>query len=40
VETFREAGKKFDGNFAMPALRLENAGDGDELFDYSRISSV
>jgi hypothetical protein len=40
VETFREAGEKFDGNFAMPALRLENAGDGDELFDYSRISSV
>jgi hypothetical protein len=30
---------EFGRNLAVPALRLLNAGDGDELFAYSTISS-
>lgn len=37
-KTFREAGKEFDGNFAVPPLRLKDAGDGNELFGYGAAS--
>src|SRR6185312_9639405 len=39
-KTVRKVCVEFYGDFAPPPLRLEHAGDGDELFGYSRISRV
>jgi hypothetical protein len=38
-EPLRKIGVEFGGNLAAAALRLDRAGDGNELFAYSRISS-
>lgn len=38
-ETLRKIGMEFGCNFAVPALRFPDAGDGDELVAYSTISS-
>jgi hypothetical protein len=39
-ESFRNAGVRFNHNFALASLRLDDAGEGDERVVYSRISSV
>jgi len=38
-EPFGKIGVEFGRNLAAAALRLDYAGDGNELFAYSRISS-
>ncbi len=40
VESVWNIRVQLDGNFAVPSLRLEDAGERDELVAYSRISSV
>jgi hypothetical protein len=39
-ETLGEIGVEFGCYLAVPALRLDDAADGDKLFAYSRISRV
>jgi hypothetical protein len=39
-ETLRKIGVEFGSHFAVAALRLCHAGDGDELVAYSTISSA
>lgn len=39
-ETLGKIGMEFGRNLAAAALRFKDAGNGDELFAYSRISSV
>ena len=40
VKTIRHVTMHFDSNFTTTALRLEHAGESNELVGYSRISSV
>jgi hypothetical protein len=37
-QTLREIGVEFSRDLAAAALRFDDAGDGDELVAYSRIS--
>jgi hypothetical protein len=39
MQPVRNVAVKFDGNFAVPPLRLYDARESDELAAYSRISS-
>jgi hypothetical protein len=40
LETLRKICMEFGRDLATTALRLEDAGDSNKLFAYSRISSV
>ncbi len=39
-KTFRKIGVEFGRDLTTTPLRLENAGNGNKLFAYSRISSA